>query len=48
MQSIAVNGGTVRRGQVVGYEGTTGFSTGCHLHFEVYQNGSPINPRGWL
>lgn len=48
MQSIAVNGGTVRRGQVVGYEGTTGFSTGCHLHFEVYQNGSPVNPRGWL
>lgn len=48
LQSIAVWGGSVQRGQVVGYEGTTGFSTGCHLHFEVYENGSPVDPRGWL
>ena len=48
MQSIAVSGGAVSRGQVIGYEGTTGFSTGCHLHFEVYVNGTPVNPRGWL
>lgn len=48
LQSIAVWGGSVRRGQVIGYEGTTGFSTGCHLHFEVYENGAPVDPRGWL
>lgn len=48
MQSIAVWGGRVSRGQVVGYEGTTGWSTGCHLHFEVFVNGAHVNPRGWL
>jgi len=48
MQRIAVSGGRVTRGQVIGYEGTTGFSTGCHLHFETYVNGDPVNPRGWL
>lgn len=48
MQSIAVHGGQVSRGQLIGYEGTTGYSTGCHVHFEVYENGAPVNPRGWL
>lgn len=48
MQAIAAWSGTVRRGQVIGYEGTTGFSTGCHLHFMVYVDGTPTNPRGWL
>lgn len=48
MQSIAVRGGSVSRGQLIGYEGTTGYSTGCHVHFEVYENGTPVNPRGWL
>lgn len=48
MQSVAVGGGSVSRGQVIGYEGTTGYSTGCHVHFEVYENGSPVNPRRWL
>ena len=37
-------GQTVKRGQVVGYEGTTGTSTACHLHFEVYVNGSTVDP----
>jgi murein DD-endopeptidase MepM/ murein hydrolase activator NlpD len=38
----------VRRGQVIGYVGTTGYSTGCHLHFMVYQDGQIANPMNWL
>ena len=37
-------GAHVRRGEVVAYEGTTGWSTGCHLHFTVMLNGNPVNP----
>jgi murein DD-endopeptidase MepM/ murein hydrolase activator NlpD len=48
MESIAVSGGHVTRGQVIGYEGTTGWSNGCHLHFEVFVNGAVVNPRNWL
>ena len=34
----------VRRGQVVAYTGTTGWSTGCHLHFTVLRDGVAVNP----
>ncbi len=45
MSRIAVRGGQrVSRGQVIGYVGTTGLSTGPHLHYEMYRGGRSINP----
>jgi murein DD-endopeptidase MepM/ murein hydrolase activator NlpD len=41
-------GQVVNTGQLVGYEGSTGFSTGCHLHFATNINGVWENPRGLL
>ncbi len=41
-------GQRVQRGEIVGYVGSTGWSTGCHLHFSVVVNGSTVDPAGWL
>ncbi len=45
---VANSGQYVQRGQLIGYSGTTGYSTGCHLHFMVYVNGATTDPMGWL
>jgi murein DD-endopeptidase MepM/ murein hydrolase activator NlpD len=41
-------GDKVNRGDVVGYVGSTGYSTGCHLHFMVLVDGKTTDPMGWL
>ncbi|MFA9201368.1 MAG: M23 family metallopeptidase [Cypionkella sp.] len=39
-----VPGQAVRRGQVIGYVGSTGLSTGPHLHYEMYRGGRAVDP----
>lgn len=49
LTSYAVSvGDHVKRGQIIGYAGTTGWSTGCHLHFTVLQNGEAVDPMRWF
>jgi murein DD-endopeptidase MepM/ murein hydrolase activator NlpD len=49
MSGYAVSTGEhVKQGQVIGYVGTTGWSTGCHLHFTVLENGVAVDPLKWL
>ncbi|MBQ8168942.1 peptidoglycan DD-metalloendopeptidase family protein [bacterium] len=49
MSTIKVKQGDyVQKGQVVGLEGTTGYSTGPHCHFEVRINGKPNNPLNYI
>lgn len=44
----ANTGERVKRGETVAFAGTTGWSTGCHLHFTVLINGNPVNPQSYM
>lgn len=49
LSSFAVaEGERVKRGQVIAFVGNTGWSTGCHLHLTVLENGEPVDPMKWL
>ncbi|GGR52113.1 murein DD-endopeptidase MepM/ murein hydrolase activator NlpD [Nocardioides luteus] len=44
ISSYARRSGSVGRGETVAYAGTTGWSTGCHLHFTILRDGAPVDP----
>jgi murein DD-endopeptidase MepM/ murein hydrolase activator NlpD len=41
-------GQSVSQGSVIGYAGSTGYSTGVHLHFEIRRHGAPVDPLSLL
>ena len=46
--NVVSEGDYVEQGQVIGYVGSTGYSTGPHLHFTIYYNGSTVNPAAYI
>lgn len=49
MSKVAVKQGQpVKKGDTIGYVGSTGFATGPHLHWGLYANGVPVNPDQWI
>ena len=49
LKSLKVKDGDIlKKGQVIGYVGSTGISTGSHVHYEVHKNGERVNPKDYL
>jgi murein DD-endopeptidase MepM/ murein hydrolase activator NlpD len=47
-EMVVTPGQAVQKGQIIGYMGSTGRSTGVHVHYMVYENGQPVNPEKYL
>jgi murein DD-endopeptidase MepM/ murein hydrolase activator NlpD len=48
LKSAVRKGQVVRKGDIIGYVGNSGRSTGSHVHYTVFLNGVPVNPRKYL
>jgi len=47
-RAVARNGAKVQAGDTIGLSGASGNVTGPHLHFEIHQNGVPVNPLNYV